>query len=155
MESGGDVKFFSPGAPVRPHFSFSHRFSSLRSDGGTRDEKFYITAWLHTQKEPYSAIRNIFKKYPEFLRGIKPTPERILGFPLNDLNRESLYLWHVSHDVIWQGMNLNFHPWSQARNRGEEDTILHQFWQDQSIYIDFVHKSRGAPFWTPWSLCLL
>ena len=24
MESGGDVKFFSPGAPVRPHFSFSH-----------------------------------------------------------------------------------------------------------------------------------
>ena len=44
MESGGDVKFYSPGAPVRPHFSFSHRFSSLRSDGGTRAEKFYITA---------------------------------------------------------------------------------------------------------------
>ena len=60
MKLGGDVKFYSPGAPVRPHFSFSHQFSSLRSDGGTRAEKFYITAWLHTQKEPYSAIRNIF-----------------------------------------------------------------------------------------------
>ena len=81
MESGGDVKFYSPGAPVRPHFSFSHRFSLLRSDGATRAEKFFITAWLHTQKEPYSAIQIIFKKYPEFLRGIKPTPERILGFP--------------------------------------------------------------------------
>ena len=44
MESGGDVKFFSPGAPVRPHFSFSHQFSSRRSDGGTRAEKFHITA---------------------------------------------------------------------------------------------------------------
>ena len=86
-ESGGDVKFYSPGAPVRPHFSFSHRFSSLRSDGGTRAEKFYITAWLHTQKEPCSAIRNIFKKYPEFLWGIKPTPERILGFPFLNFSK--------------------------------------------------------------------
>ena len=44
MESGGDVKFYSPGAPVSPHFSFSHQFSLLRSDGGTRAVKFYITA---------------------------------------------------------------------------------------------------------------
>ncbi len=43
MESGGDVKFFSLGAPDKPHFSFSHQFSWLRSDGGTRAEKFYIT----------------------------------------------------------------------------------------------------------------
>ena len=30
MESGGDVKFYSPGAHVSPHFSFSHKFSLLR-----------------------------------------------------------------------------------------------------------------------------
>ena len=41
MESGGDVKFYSPGAPIRPHFSFSHQFSSLRADGGTWAEKFH------------------------------------------------------------------------------------------------------------------
>ena len=29
MESGGDVKFYSPGAPVSPHFSFSHQLSNI------------------------------------------------------------------------------------------------------------------------------
>ena len=60
MESGGDVKFFSPGGPVWPQRWELMRKWEMRSDGGTRAEKFYITAWLHTQKEPYPAIRNIF-----------------------------------------------------------------------------------------------
>ena len=81
MESGSDVKFYSPGAPVSPHFSISHQFSLLRSDGGTQAVKFYITAWLHTQQEPHSAIQNIFKKYPEFLWGLKPKPQSEQPFP--------------------------------------------------------------------------
>ena len=65
----------------------------MRADGARRGLQFYITAWLHTQKEPYSAIRIIFKKYPEFLRELCAAPERILPFPLqkflSDKNQES------------------------------------------------------------------
>ena len=43
-----------------------------------------IAHLLHTQKEPYSAIRNIFQKYPEFWWWMKPMLERILGFPFQN-----------------------------------------------------------------------
>ena len=46
-----------------------------------RGLKFYITAWLHNQKEPYFPIPIIFKNYPEFLRGLNATPEGNLPFP--------------------------------------------------------------------------
>ena len=47
MESGGDVKFYSPGAPVRPHFSYSHQLS-LQEVGWTLK---YITALLYIYPE--------------------------------------------------------------------------------------------------------
>ena len=31
-------------------------------------------------------VSRLVKKYPEFFRGIKPTPERILGFPYVNSN---------------------------------------------------------------------
>ena len=82
MESGGDVKFYSPGAPVWPQQWELMRKWEMRWDRGNRVVKFYITAWLYTQKEPHSAIWNIFKKYPESLQGLKPKPESEQPFPL-------------------------------------------------------------------------
>ena len=47
-------KILQPGCPRLTSAmrigTFSHQFSLLRSDGGTRAVKFYITAWLHSQK---------------------------------------------------------------------------------------------------------
>ena len=66
MESGGDVKLYSLGAPVSPHFSFS---------------AILIAEVRQGHKEYHSAIWNIFKKYPEFLRLLKPKPQSKQSFP--------------------------------------------------------------------------
>ena len=80
MESGGDVKFYSPGAPVSPHFSSILIAEVRRGHPGCKI--------LHHRLTPYPEITpfcypEYFKKYPEFLRVLKPKPQGEQPFPFH------------------------------------------------------------------------
>ena len=146
MESGSDVKFFSLGSPVWPLRWESMRKWEMRPDGGTRAEKFHITAWLHTQKEPYSAIQIIFKKYEWILARDKTNAVRHPGLPFRTLNRtneQTLWLPELLSELLtdhWRplqkSVNNSIIQTGECRSRDKCSAVL--WWDDCDVmYIKF------------------